>query len=34
MANKYSYRSAENGQYVTKSYALRHPATTVKEKNK
>lgn len=32
--NNYSYRSAKTGQYVTKQYAERHPATTVKEKNK
>jgi hypothetical protein len=32
--SNYSYRSAKTGQYVTKTYADRHPATTVKEKNK
>ncbi len=25
------YRSAENGQYVTKEFAKKHPKTTVKE---
>lgn len=25
---KYRYKSAETGQYVTKFYALLHPATT------
>lgn len=26
-----SYRSAETGRYVTKTYAEKHPKTTVKE---
>jgi len=28
------YRDAEDGQYVTKEYAEKHPDTTVKEKDK
>ncbi len=28
------YRSAKTGQYVTKDYAKKHPATTVKETDK
>lgn len=31
MAKQYRYRSAVNGQFVTDSYAKRHPNTTVKE---
>lgn len=27
------YRSAKTGQFVTESYAKRHPATTVREIN-
>ena len=29
-----NYRSAKSGEFVTKSYANKHPATTVKENNK
>lgn len=28
------YRDAKSGEYVTKKYADKHPATTVKEKDK
>lgn len=28
------YRDAKDGQYVTKEYAQKHPATTVKETDK
>ena len=28
------YRSAKTGEYVTKQYAGKHPATTVKETSK
>lgn len=34
MAKSSSYRSAKTGLYVTKSYAVKHPSTTVKETNK
>jgi hypothetical protein len=29
-----SHRSAKSGQYVTKKFADKHPATTVKETRK
>ena len=28
---KYRYRSAETGEYVSRVYALLHPATTIRE---
>lgn len=28
---KYRYRSAVTGEYVSKVYALLHPATTIRE---
>lgn len=28
---KYRYRSAETGEYVSRLYAMLHPATTVRE---
>lgn len=28
---KYVYRSAKDGRYVSRAYALLHPATTVRE---
>lgn len=31
MAKKVAYRSAVNGHFVKKSYADKHPKTTVKE---
>lgn len=31
MAKKSSYRDAGSGQYVKKTYADKHPKTTVKE---
>lgn len=31
MAKQHRYRSAVNGQFVTDSYAKKHPKTTVKE---
>lgn len=31
---KTSYRSAVTGHYVTKTYAAKHPKTTVKETDK
>lgn len=34
MAKSVSFRSAISGKYVTKSYAVKHPKTTVKETNK
>ncbi len=30
---KVRYRSAKTGEYVTRWYALRHPRTTVKERD-
>jgi hypothetical protein len=29
-----NYRRADNGQYTTKDYAIKHPTTTVKETDK
>lgn len=29
---KYRYRSAVTGEYVSRLYALLHPATTIREK--
>lgn len=29
---KYRYRSAETGEFVSRLYALLHPATTVRER--
>ena len=29
---KYRYRSSVTGEYVTRIYALLHPATTVRER--
>lgn len=29
---KYVYRSAKNGEYVSRLYALLHPLTTVRER--
>jgi len=34
MANRIHYRSAVDGKYVTKKYAEKHTATTVKETDK
>lgn len=34
MAKSSSYRSAKSGKYVTKTYAIKHHSTTVKESNK
>lgn len=34
MSKKSSYRDAGSGQYVKKTYADKHPKTTVKETNK
>lgn len=31
---KYIYRSAKTGRIVTEKWALKHPATTIKEKVK
>jgi hypothetical protein len=34
MASRIHYRSAVDGKYVTKKYAEKHTATTVKETDK
>jgi len=31
---KYVYRSAKNGKFVSKKYAIKHPKTTVRQKVK
>jgi hypothetical protein len=32
MKRKYVYRSARSGRFVSKAYALRYPARTVRER--
>jgi hypothetical protein len=34
LSNRYRFRSAETGEYVSKAYALLHPSTTVRERVK
>ena len=33
-SNRFNYRSAKTGRFVTKEYARKHPNTTVREKTK
>jgi hypothetical protein len=32
LSKRYRFRSAETGEFVSKAYALLHPATTVRER--
>jgi hypothetical protein len=32
LSRRYVFRDAETGQFVSKAYALLHPATTVRER--